>query len=49
MDIWKIWQHITPREGILGLAGLFLASFIIHMMVMLASDRYSQALLGTAG
>ncbi|MEO0819429.1 MAG: hypothetical protein AAF074_03290 [Pseudomonadota bacterium] len=45
-DLWKIWQQITPREGVIGLAGLMLASFIIHMMVMLASDRYSSALLG---
>ncbi|MGF1447405.1 MAG: hypothetical protein ACFBRM_14570 [Pikeienuella sp.] len=46
MDIWKIWQFVTPREAIFGLAGLMLASFVIHMMVMLASERYVTALLG---
>ncbi|MEL6208872.1 MAG: hypothetical protein AAFR44_01560 [Pseudomonadota bacterium] len=45
-DLWKIWQQITPREGVIGLAVLMLASFAIHMMVMLASDRYSAGLLG---
>ncbi|MEL6198299.1 MAG: hypothetical protein AAFT19_10655 [Pseudomonadota bacterium] len=45
-ELWKIWQQITPREGVLGLAGLMVASFIIHMMVMLASDRYAAGLLG---
>jgi hypothetical protein len=45
-DLWKIWRHISPREGIIGLAVLMAASFAIHMMVMLASDRYSTGLLG---
>ena len=46
MDLWKIWKVLTPREGVLALGGVMLASFVIHMMVMLASDRYSSALLG---
>ena len=48
-DIWKIWQHITPREGIKALMYLFLASFLVHVMVMTASDRYAVGLLGAAG
>jgi hypothetical protein len=48
-DLWKIWQFVTPREGVLGLVGLFLASFLIHVMVMTASDRYAEGLLGAAG
>ena len=45
-DLWKIWRLITPREGALALAGLMLASFLIHVMVMTLSDRYAAALLG---
>ena len=45
-DLWKIWQHITPREGIMGLGGLMLASFLIHVIVILSNDRYVSALLG---
>ncbi|MEL6220104.1 MAG: hypothetical protein AAFR79_16825 [Pseudomonadota bacterium] len=45
-DLWKIWRLVSPREGALALAVLMLASFAIHMMVMLASDRYSAGLLG---
>jgi hypothetical protein len=48
-DIWKIWQYVTPREGILALFFLFIASFLIHVMVMTASDRYAEGLLGAAG
>jgi hypothetical protein len=46
IEMWKIWRFVTPREGILGLAGLFLASFLVHVMVMTASGRYAAALLG---
>jgi hypothetical protein len=45
-DLWKIWYHITPREGVLALGGLCLASFAIHVMVMTASSRYAIGLLG---
>lgn len=45
-DLWKIWRHVTPREGIKGLLILFLASFLIHVMVMSLSDRYAAGLLG---
>jgi hypothetical protein len=48
-DLWKIWQYITPREGVLALFFLFVASFLIHVMVMTASDRYAVGLLGAAG
>jgi hypothetical protein len=48
-DLWKIWQFVTPREGVLGLLVLFIASFLIHVMVMTASDRYAEGLLGAAG
>lgn len=48
-DIWKIWRFVTPREGILALLFLFAASFLIHVMVMTASNRYAEALLGSAG
>ncbi|MGF1464345.1 MAG: hypothetical protein ACFB2Z_14520 [Maricaulaceae bacterium] len=46
MELHKIWMYITPREGVIGLGVLMAASFAIHMMVMLASDRYSTGLLG---
>lgn len=46
-QLWKIWKVITPREGALGLAGLMLASFAIHLVVMLGgSSRYIEGLLG---
>lgn len=45
-DLWKIWQHITPREGILAIGAVMIASFLIHIMVMTLSDRYAEALLG---
>ena len=47
-DFWKIWQHVTPREGIMALFFLMIASFLIHVMVMTASDRYAEGLLGSA-
>ncbi|SEA69469.1 hypothetical protein [Rubrimonas cliftonensis] len=45
-DLWKIWRHITPREGVLGLLVLMLASFLIHVMVVSLSERYVTGLLG---
>jgi hypothetical protein len=45
-DTWKIWQFITPREGILGLLLLFVASVFIHVMVFTLSDRFLDAYLG---
>lgn len=45
-DLWKIWQHVTPREGVRALVLLFIASFLIHVMVMTASERYAAGLLG---
>ncbi len=45
-DLWKIWRHITPREGILALLFLFVASFLIHVMVITNSERYATGLLG---
>lgn len=46
LELWKIWRVITPREGALALIGLMLASFLIHLIVMLGSDRYINGLLG---
>ncbi|MEM9144609.1 MAG: hypothetical protein AAGC57_00325 [Pseudomonadota bacterium] len=45
-DFSKIWRLVSPREGALALVVLMLASFAIHLMVMLMSDRYSAGLLG---
>lgn len=45
-DLWKLWRYVTPREGVLGLGVLMLASFLIHVMIMTASDRYAAGLLG---
>ena len=45
-DIWKIWRFVTPREGVLGLGALMVASFLIHVMVITSVDRYAEALLG---
>jgi hypothetical protein len=45
-DLWKIWRHLTPREGLLGLGVLMLASFLIHVMIITNSERYAAGLLG---
>jgi hypothetical protein len=45
-DLWKMWRYLTPREGVLALGALMLASFLIHVMIMTASDRYVTGLLG---
>lgn len=45
-DLWKIWRVVTPREGVKIVGLVCLASFIIHIMVMTASDRYVTGLLG---
>jgi hypothetical protein len=45
-DLWKLWRVVSPREGALALLFLFLAAFLVHVMVMTASDRYAAALLG---
>lgn len=45
-DIWKIWRLITPREGLFILGGVMVASFLIHLVVMLGSERYISGLLG---
>ena len=46
-DLWKIWRHVTPREGILFVGGVMLASLFIHYMVMTTTNRYAEGLLGT--
>ncbi|MGF1605358.1 MAG: light-harvesting protein [Rhodothalassiaceae bacterium] len=47
MDLWKMWKVVTPREGFIGtLLFVVLTSFMIHLMVMLNSDRYVSSLLG---
>ncbi|MEL6476556.1 MAG: hypothetical protein AAGF44_05675 [Pseudomonadota bacterium] len=46
-DIWKIWRAVFPAEGVIGgFLIVIIGSFAIHMMVMLASDRYVTGLLG---
>lgn len=45
-DLWKVWRLITPREGLFAIGGVMVASFIIHLVVMLGSDRYINGLLG---
>lgn len=46
-DIWKVWQQVSPREAILLWGSiLVIGSFLIHVMVMTASDRYAAGLLG---
>jgi hypothetical protein len=45
-DLWKMWRYLTPREGVIALAGLILASFLIHVMIMTVSERYATGLLG---
>lgn len=47
LDLWKIWKVVTPREGIYLIGLVMLASFLIHLVVMLGgSDRYINGLLG---
>lgn len=45
-DLWKIWRQVTPREGILAVGAICVGSFLIHLVVMLGTDRYINALLG---
>lgn len=46
-DLWKVWRQVFPREAIVGgFLILILASFMIHVVVMLGSDRYITGLLG---
>ena len=45
-DLWKIWRHFTPREGLIGVGLVMAASFLMHLVIMLGSDRYLAGLLG---
>lgn len=45
-DLWKIWKQVSVKEGLIGLGLIMGASFVMHIIIMLASDRYSGGLLG---
>ncbi|MEM9009872.1 MAG: hypothetical protein AAGE18_01500 [Pseudomonadota bacterium] len=45
-DLWRIWKVITPREGVIAIAAVMAASFIMHIVIMFASESYSSGLLG---
>ncbi len=45
-DAWMIWRLVTPREGLFAVGGVMVASFLIHLVVMLGTDRYIDKLLG---
>jgi len=44
---WRFWQVITPKDGLVGtMIGLAVLAFLVHIVVLTASDRYAAGLLG---
>jgi len=44
---WRFWQIVSPQEGLNAfLHALVWGAIVIHLVVLLASDRYATALLG---
>lgn len=44
---WKAWRLIYPREGLIAsFAFLGILTIVVHLVVLLGTDRYINALLG---